>query len=197
MGILKSINYFGFLITVIMLALLFGLATEIYPATKEYTPTVHTTIYIDRSFDDFEQEIIISSAIKWEEATKHLVKYDIVQMPTHDKIDPKNSLFIVKVSPDNPEVIILDGVKRNTTLAYYTEKWAAPTISVIALRLNEDIYEGVILHEMGHALGLDHIEGPVGYGTLMYPYASMSSDHITHKDLEQFCNLHHCDANKL
>lgn len=206
MRLLKVINYLTLLTTLAILISIFSFAATIYHGPKVYPNHVHTTIYIDRNFDDFEQEKIISAAMKWTMATEHLVEYDIVQLPTYEKIDSKNGLFFVKISPDSPEIIVMDNIKKTSTLGYFESKYGLATISLVTDRLLDDSYEGVVMHEIGHSLGIDHLESLDDMDTLMFPYISMNvggviiptgSDHITDKDLVAFCKLYHCDASKL
>jgi hypothetical protein len=197
MKLFHGLNYFNLLSSFIILIYLFVFASDIYKQPKVYPNHIHTTIYIDRNFYDYEQEIIITAAIKWSKATNHIVEYDVVQLPTNEKIDAENGLFMVKVSPDSPEIIVMDNVKNNITLGYYDTKYGLSTISLVTDRLNDYTYEQVVLHELGHSLGLQHLVGANGFNTLMYPTIDIGSETITEKDLKQFCSLYHCDVSKL
>lgn len=198
MGMNKLLNYLNLLTSLVLLVFLYTQVLDIWDkGSKEYPGHVHKIIYLDRNFDDIEQEHIIMAALQWSEATNHIVEYDVVQLPSREKIDVTRALFFVKVSADYPDVVIMDNIKKTTTLGYFQDRGPLPYISLIQDRLNEDNYEAVVLHELGHSLGLEHLEGPEGWNTLMYPYVDLGSDHITEKDLVQFCKLYKCDPKTL
>lgn len=175
-----------------------------YDKSKVYPEHVHVTIYLQRDFDDFEQEKIISAAYKWSVATDYRVEYDIVQLPTKEKMQKENVLYFVKISPDHPSIIVMDSLKKATTLAYYDDQYGPPTISLVTDRMLDDRYEEIVMHELGHSLGIDHLDGLENMDTLMFPYTNIivdggsipaGSDHITPKDIEAFCKIHHCSLN--
>lgn len=190
------IHYFSMLITICAITLLFCYVHDMYPS-KTYPAHVHTSIYIDRNFSSEEQEYITAAALDWSINTNHIIDYDIIPLPSSEKISLVNSLIFIKMSPDNPNIILLDHAKKNTTLAFYNESGPLPFIAVVSDRLDEDNYKEVMLHELGHSLGLEHVKGDDGLDTLMYPYVELGATHITPTDLKQFCKLYRCDANKL
>ncbi len=199
MSLVKLTNYLSFLSTLIILFFFYFTLSDYYPSKfpKERPNHIHTTIYLDRNFNEVEQEYIMRAALEWAEATNHIAEFDVVQLPTRDKIDIQHALIMVKVSADYPDIILMDNIKKTTTLGYFDPKSPLPYISLVQDRLDDSNYKAVVLHELGHALGLEHIEGEEGILTLMYPYVDLGADHITKKDLEQFCKLYHCDVKKL
>ena len=59
-------------------------------------------------------------------------------------------------------------------------------------------FHGVALHEIGHALGLDHVEGPgKDYNSVMTPITTTSSHNLTCLDMKLFCGGWECDASKM
>jgi len=199
MSLVKFLNYICFLTTVVLLFVFYFEVSEIYPNKfpKERPNHIHTTIYLDRNFNDVEVEYIMQAAWEWTETTNHIAEFDVVQLPTHDKVDVEHALIMVKVSADYPDIIIMDNIKKTTTLGYYDSKSVLPFIALVQDRLDDFNYKEVVLHELGHSLGLEHVDGEKGMLTLMYPYVDLGADHITQTDLEQFCELYHCDAKKL
>jgi hypothetical protein len=199
MSLVKFLNYVHFFTSLALLFVFYFVVTDIYKDkdTKDRGTHVHTTIYVDRNFNDVEQEYIIEAAMEWTQATNHVAEFDVVQLPTREKIDVEHALIMIKVSADYPDIMIMDNIKKTTTLGYYDGKNALPYIALVSDRLDGFNYKEVVLHELGHSLGLEHVDGEEGMLTLMYPYVDLGSDVITDKDLEQFCKLYHCDVKKL
>lgn len=207
MSLLKTINFLTLSTVLAVLISLFNISSEMYPDIEiEYPSRTHITLYIDRAFTDREADAITECAWEWSRATNHIVEYDIVRLPSTENIKHKNSLFFVKTSIDDPTIILMDEASGSEILGHF-QRTGLPHISLVMNRINEDNYKSVILHEIGHSLGIKHLEGTQNINTLMYPYQAIilddgaimpaGSDHITRKDLEAFCALYHCDAKQL
>lgn len=201
----KRINIWTFIITIISLGILYRFTIKIYGNT-EYPNHVHTTIYIDSNFDDFEEQTIMEAALEWTATTNHIIEYDIVKLPINHKIDLDHSLIITKQTANYPNVVVLDFYNKMETLAFYDPKTIIPSIAVISERIEVEDYKAVIMHELGHSLGLVHNDGIDGFDSLMYPtrdvvingvFIRAGSDHLTLQDGKQFCKLYHCDHTKL
>lgn len=193
----RLINYLSFFVSIFFLGFLFAQVQQIHPAPKPYPTHAHITLYLDRNFDDFEQETIISAAMEWTETTNHIIEYDVVQLPTLGSMDLENGVFITKITPDHPSIILLDQTNKNTTLGYFDINSYLPHIAIVSDRIRDTDYRAVILHELGHSLGLSHNEGVENIGTLMFPTIDLGSAHITMTDGKKFCKLYHCDPMKL
>jgi len=192
----KYLNYLSFITALVLLCNLFVFVRGIYPAPKEYPNHIHRTIYVERRFDDFEQEQIIAAAMEWTEITNHIIEFDIVQLPSNGRMDP-NGIYINITTPDHPDVILLDKTNGGTTLAYFDHNSRLPYIGMINARITNKDYKAVVMHELGHAIGLDHNYGEEGIGTLMYPSINGGSYHVEKLDGERLCKLYHCDPTKL
>lgn len=186
--------YWTSLIVMIMLAILNIVSTPILQHGVKHTIPVHKTLYVDRNLSDDDFDLIVSAAYEWHAATKNMVSYDVVRLP-HQNIDAKNSIVIVIVSIDFPQVITLD-TPDTISLAYYDDSGTVPYIGLVPDRIQDAMYKTVIMHELGHSLGLKHSDIIEGIGTLMYPYIDIGSDKITHADLQQFCQIYGCDCAK-
>jgi hypothetical protein len=206
MSLIKLINYLTLSTILGVLITLFSVTSEMYPGPGEYPNHAHVKLYVDRNFSPVETEIIMEAAFEWSQATNHIVEYDVIRLPTKEKIDYTHSVFIVKRSVDDPTIILMDVSSQTETLGVY-QKQGLAYISLVSYRLNEENYKKVVLHELGHSLGISHLSGNKNINTLMYPYTNIiledgtiipaGSDRITKKDLEAFCKLYHCDANLL
>lgn len=161
---------------------------------KEHT---HHTLYVDTSFSDEEKQLITIAAITWSQRTHHMITFDVVMLPTIDDLDRNDGILIGKLSNYNSDILELDTQNNGTTLGYYTHHGYMPSIYLVASRIDAEDYETVVLHELGHSLGLKHNSNPNDYGTLMYPSVEMSSDYITDTDIINLCKIYECDADEL
>jgi hypothetical protein len=156
---------------------------------------IHHTLYLERGI--FEDQIyhIVAGTMEWNEVTNGDVVLDIKMLPQPD-ITPSDAIIMMNVTPDYPESILLDNINHYSTLAFYNNQVGLAYIAFIYERISDEDYNAVVMHELGHALGLEHITGIDGIGTLMYPNIELGSNHITMDDLKQFCHLYNCDASK-
>ena|SRR5277367_3520708 len=170
-------------------------APLIEPHYVERTLPVHRTLYLERTIDNNEKYGILAAAIEWNEATNGQVVFDIQTLP-QQHINMLDATIILNVSPDYPDIIILDGINQSSTLGYFNDDGGLPYIALIDVRIPNSYLTAVVLHELGHSLGLKHIKGVEGWGTLMCPSLNFGSNHITDTDLKQFCKIYHCDSSK-
>lgn len=196
MRLLKIISLLSLATVYGILLVLYTQVIDIYQP-KVYPDHVHTTLYLGHDFSPEEQEIILEAALEWSQATNHIVEYDVVVLPTKNTIDVTKSVVFVKESPDHPEIMLMDFASKTKTLGLFNGRSQVPYIALVTERLDDENYKEVVLHELGHSLGLEHIKGTDGIGTLMYPYTDLGADFITETDLKKFCELYHCDASKL
>lgn len=160
-----------------------------------YKLPVHKTLYLERSIYDEEFLSIVQASIEWNEVTNGQVTFDIKRLPDSD-IDIHNAIIMINVSTDYPEVILLDARRGLITLGFFNHEASLAYIALVSERINEGRFTQIVLHELGHSLGLEHVDDVDGLGTLMYPTIDLGSMHITQTDLKQFCKLYHCDSSK-
>lgn len=173
---------------------------------SEYPEHVYKTLYIDKEFDQEEVGYIIAAATEWSKATENRVNYNIVVMSTATKINIDNALIINKVTSTYADVIVLDYFFNLNTpkenfikikaLGYYYESKILPSIILVADRLDDFNYKAVVMHELGHSLGLEHNSSEEAmYNSIMYPSAEGQSTDITAIDVTAYCNIHNCQKN--
>lgn len=180
--------------TFIVVSLLIALNIFASPVLQHHQLPIHQTLYVDRNATDDQFTNIVGAAVQWQLATNSLVSYDVVRLPAQG-IDIDNSIIIVMVSPDFPNIIALDS-DGNNHLGYF-ERGQINYIALVPERLQNQNIKTIVMHELGHSLYLKHSDIINGIGTLMYPNIELGSDKITDEDLVAFCQIYNCDSSKL
>lgn len=150
-------------------------------------------------FDIEEVDMIESAALEWEEKTNNIITYQIYfnYDGNINKIkDKSHSIVVVKLSKFDEATKYYDELSRpNNILGEYERNGKVPRIFLVYDRMiGKTYYKGCLLHELGHAIGLKHIQEK---GTLMYPQLDDGAKYITNADLKEFCDLYHCSVEKL
>jgi predicted Zn-dependent protease len=169
--------------------------SQISQIEPDHISVIHKTIFVDRNFDQDEIIYIIASAMEWNNCTHHFVDFEVVMLPSEQIINStRNDILIIKVNPDYPDIISVDLDNQYTTLGLYNKDYGIPTIEIVSERIDDYqlYYQAVILHELGHALGLSHNKDIDGINTIMYPNINLSSEHLTKTDLSNFCKIYKC-----
>lgn len=83
-----------------------------------------------------------------------------------------------------------------TALGFYDQSSpVVPTIWIVQDRIEfEEEYLAIVMHELGHSLGLEHTTHEE---TLMYPMIDGSIMCITQYDLKGFCKIYGCDTEEM
>lgn len=167
---------------------------------KVFGPTeVHKTMYVSHSFDDEDYKLIQEAADEWNTETHGVASITIVKGYDDylfNKIsDDQSSLVIMRAGIWNPVITSLDAQLHTTILGYFFGESETQIIIVVPARMEGiEYYRGVIMHEMGHAMALSHLDED---DTVMVSSMDRSSYHLSKKDIDWFCRVYYCDASKL
>jgi hypothetical protein len=178
-------------------------AITVHHKTENNTVTKRThiekVIYIDRKFNPQQKNLIHIAATEWQNKTKGIVKFTIATLPV-STLNVDNSVVINCVSPDDPEIIFVDAIAGGTSQHLGLTNMSAiiPNVKIVDSRITSShTFKSVILHELGHVIGLKHNEGTHGLNSVMFSSADFGSDSITSVDLENFCTVYQCNYKEL
>lgn len=180
--------------SIALIVTLFQMSESLIEVPPTYGNHVHKTILLDRNFDEDEVEFITIAAMEWTEATHHVAEFDVVQLPAVGEQLGKDTILMASVGLDDPDILIHETETHHADLGLQTTRNGIAVIKLVSERIPNKYYKEVVLHELGHALGLEHNEGLDGIDTLMYPFIELSAPQITPIDLDNFCKLYHCNS---
>ncbi len=140
----------------------------------------HYDVYIDPDFMQDQRQSILNAIIEWQVDTENTITFTLIGQKTSQ--DP----IIVILHSDQEH---MQKWYHDTTIGH-TEYRGADSNIQIATDLGKRDFHECVLHEIGHALGLEHDED----GTIMAPDTSEASSFLTCRDMHAFCKVWGCDA---
>ena len=127
------------------------IATPIVQRAKvEHKLPVHKTLYLERGIYDDQMYHILEAAMEWNLATNGQVVFDIKRLPQQN-IQAADAIIVFNVTPDYPDIIILDSIKHYSTLGYYNNR-GLDYIALVDERITNSNYNAVVMHELGQEL---------------------------------------------
>lgn len=157
------------------------------------------TIYISNSFSVLQKKLILGAIHEWRRATDPIFIFDIkytnisnetIQIYPFKQEESYNTIFIM-LAP-------LAWAPSNKSAGYYTAQYGTNYIGMLDRDIelvNEELYTNVVIHEIGHVLGLEHLD--IAHKTIMTSFGNNSSGCITQLDLKNLCQIWCCDYTKL
>jgi predicted Zn-dependent protease len=190
------------LLFIIVILLPFSAIADESQTQQYYLYDLHKTVYIDKDFTKQQKEDINKALLSWEESTAGLVKFKIIsdiKLNDYSNLNNfDNTLFITPVSKENSDIINIDDKSNNGLFTVglcisksYTQ---GMIVDIVVERTDKTDFKAIVLHEVGHALGLKHI---ISEHSVMNPNVSASGKKIGQIDLYVLCELYHCNSNKM
>lgn len=173
------------LFTLIMIAIILSLISSCIHI-RCMSPTKQYNVYILDGFSDMQKESIIEGFHEWETASMSTVTF--IQV---NSLDHYQSLITVApISEKEMEIIHKDKI------GWATYHGSDTDIIIVTELGYRDFYQ-TVLHEFGHALGLDHdLNLKHAYRTTMMEHTLDSTARVTCLDLRSLCLSWGCDANE-
>lgn len=144
------------------------------------------TVYVwvddpEQQFSETQRNSIHRAVLEWETALDGFVTFELTEGKGND------NLIVIRPSY-RAEIREADGFDAVTHFV----PWERGGGIVMPIDVSDWEFHAVMLHEMGHALGLDHDSGR---DTIMQPgLESGDVDYVTCRDIEQFCLHNDCEA---
>jgi len=166
--------------------------------TAPLATSVHKTLYIDKAFLIEEIEIIQSAILEWERCTNKIATFTIKEnfdSKNYSIIKENDAVVFLKFNENNLMIKYLDSYHKNHLLGFYRKNSPAALIGLIPERVsNKEYYRSLVLHEIGHAMNMDHIDKEY---SIMYPLIDRNSIKLGEDDLYEFCKIYNCKVDIL
>lgn len=160
---------------------------------------VHKTIYVSNDFGLDDMTLIEEAASEWKLETNGIVSFTIIygfDGALYNSLNNKSdSMVMTRAMIDDFIINHLDKNVHSMVLGYFLTEFGVQNILLVPGRmLGDSYYRAVIIHEMGHSIGLPHMDED---DTIMAPSMDRSAYHLSKKDMDWMCRVYYCDSEKL
>lgn len=152
------------------------------------SPTRAYNTYVGSGFTKEQEQMVRDAMMEWQTSTRETVRFNEYRIVNYSQ-----SVIVILPSYQN------ELARKYGKNEIGRDNWfGSDNEAFIAIDLDKrDFYE-TTLHEIGHALGLDHDDAPAHeHKQVMNKHSDLSSDHLTCLDMRAFCRVWDCNPNNL
>ncbi len=153
------------------------------------SPTHQYNVYVSPTgFTDEQKKAIHSALVEWEAATNDTVTFrEVANQEDH-------SQALIAIFPSTRKE--LEKVYGHEVIGRANYR-GEDNVLFEATDVSKRDFAQAVLHEISHAIGLDHDDDMSHRKqTVMMSHTDDSSDHLTCRDMYSFCEIWWCDARR-